>query len=49
MNSKCDKEFCPYKETCLINDKEKINKCTGIIGIKNPHHKDYSATGKTTN
>lgn len=49
MNIKCDKAFCPYKETCLMDKEEEIEKCTGVISIKNPHHAQYSAISKSTN
>ncbi len=41
MNKNCNKEFCIYRKTCLIKDQEKINKCTGILSEKNPHHPNY--------
>lgn len=42
MNKNCDKESCIYRKTCLLTDKEKIAKCTGILSEKNPHHPNYT-------
>lgn len=42
MNNNCDKENCVYKKTCLISDREKIDKCTGILSKRNPHHENYT-------
>lgn len=42
MNKNCDKIFCIYHETCLIKDKEKIDKCSGNLSEKNPMHPNYT-------
>lgn len=49
MNKNCNKEFCIYRKTCLINDKEKINKCTGILSENNPHHQNYKMSVRGSN
>ena len=49
VNKNCNKEFCIYIKTCLINDKEKINKCTGILSEKNPHHHNYQMSVRGSN
>ena len=42
MNKNCEKTFCPYHKTCLMQDPERIKKCTGILSKKNPQHPEYA-------
>lgn len=41
MNKYCNRKECIYHKTCLITEKEKINKCSGKLSEKNPHHPNY--------